>query len=83
MQALSETLDELGLTDQFDTFNIASIAFQFSFQNKEKENRNVNVSCSLTPSKATLCPLFEYERYTKSILKNAEVYQGFVLSEGK
>jgi hypothetical protein len=81
MQSLEETLEELGLIDKFQTFVISSIAFGFTFQNKDKQDKSVNVSCSLTPSKATLCPLFEYERYTKSILKNAGVYEGFKIKE--
>lgn len=79
LQALKETLDELGLTEQMGAFSIANMAFGFMFQDKEKENKAVNVSCSLSPNKATLCPLFEYERYTKSILKNAGMYEGYKL----
>jgi hypothetical protein len=81
LQALKEMLDELGLTQQLETFSVANMAFGFMFQNKEKEDRAVNVSCSISPGKASLCPLFEYERYAKSILKNAGVYEGWEVKE--
>lgn len=81
MQALNETLDELGLTKQFESFDIINMAFGFMFQNKEKQDKAVNVSCSISQFKASLCPLFEYERYAKSILKNAKIYEGFKLLE--
>lgn len=81
MQALKETLDELGLTERFASCEIVNITFGFMFQNTEHTDKSVNVSCSISPGKATLCPLFEYERYTKSLLKNALVYEGFVVKE--
>lgn len=81
LQALSETLNELGLAERFGSFTIANITFSFMFQNKEKQDKAVNVSCSISPARASLCPLFEYERYTKAILKNAGVYEGLKVSE--
>lgn len=81
MQPLEEMLHELDLTEKFGMFTISNIAFGFIFQNKEKQDKSVNVNCSLSPSKASLCPLFEYERYTKSILKNAGIYEGFKVLE--
>lgn len=81
MQALKETLDELGLTEQIGAFSVSNMAFGFMFQNKEKQDKAVNVSCSISPKKASLCPLYEYERYAKSILKNAGVYEGYKLTE--
>ncbi|MEN9338153.1 MAG: hypothetical protein RIQ41_467 [Candidatus Parcubacteria bacterium] len=81
LQLLQETLRELGLDERFASFDIAQIAFKCMFQNKEKQDKAVNVSCSISPNKATLCPLFEYERYTKSILKHAQIYQGFKVVE--
>jgi hypothetical protein len=83
MQALKDTLEELGLTDKFSSFEIVNMTFGFIFQNKEKQDKSVNVNCSISKAKASLCPLFEYERYTKSILKNAGVYEGFKVLEDK
>jgi hypothetical protein len=80
---LKEVLDELGMTDRFDSCDIVNMTFEFMFQNKEKPQKGVNVSCSLSKTKSSLCSLFEYERYTKSILQKAGIYQGFILSENK
>ena len=81
MQHLEESLEELNLKDRFGSFEIANIAFGFMFQNREKQDKSVNVSVSISPARASLCPLFEYERYAKSILKNAGIYEGFKLVE--
>lgn len=81
MQILKETLDELGLAERFGSFDIVNMTFSFMFQNKEKQDKAVNVSCSLSPLRVSLCPLFEYERYTKQILKNAGIYEGWKLLE--
>jgi hypothetical protein len=83
LQMLKETLDELGLEERFGSFDIVNMTFGFMFQNKEKQDKSVNVSCSISPTKASLCPLFEYERYAKSILKNAGIYEGFKMVEEK
>jgi hypothetical protein len=77
MQALKETLDELGLEQKFGSFDIVNMTFGFMFQNKEKQDKAVNVNCSITLARASLCLLFEYERYTKAILKNAGIYEGW------
>lgn len=81
MQALKETLDELGLEQRFSSFDIVNMTFGFMFQNKEKQDKAVNVSCSISPFRASLCPLFEYERYTRAILKNAGIYEGWKVKE--
>jgi hypothetical protein len=83
MSALSETLNELGLDEKFPSFDIVNMTFGFMFQNKDNPEKGVNVSCSISPTRATLCPLFEYERYTKQILKNAGVYEGWKVKEEK
>jgi hypothetical protein len=81
MQILKETIDELGLEEKFGSFDIVNMTFGFMFQNKEQQDKAVNVNVSISPTKASLCPLFEYERYAKAILKNAGVYEGFKLLE--
>lgn len=81
LQALEETLEELGLKERFGSFEIMNMTFKFMFQNKEKQDKAVNVNCSISPTKASLCSLYEYERYTKAILKNAGIYEGFKLAE--
>ena len=77
LYALREILQELELEEKMSTFGIQNMSFGFIFQNKEKPEKTVSVSCSISTQKSSLCPLFEYERYAKSILKNAQVYQGW------
>lgn len=81
LSALRESMEELGLEGRFGSFAIMNMTFGFVFQNKDKQDKAVNVSCSISPNKSSLCPLFEYERYTKSILKNAGIYGGFKTAE--
>jgi hypothetical protein len=81
MQAFKETLEELGLDKKWNSLELTNANFKFIFQNKENIEKSINVAFSLTSQKATLCPLFEYERYAKALLKNAGIYEGFKLSE--
>lgn len=81
LQGLQEILTELGLLERFPSFDIANISIGFIFQNKDKQDKVVNVTCSLAKHRSNLCPLFEYERYTKSILKHAGIYEGFKVAE--
>jgi hypothetical protein len=81
LQALKETLDELGLEERFGSFDIVNMTFGFMFQNKEKQDKAVHVNVSISPNRASLCPLFEYERYAKAMLKSAGIYEGFKLLE--
>jgi hypothetical protein len=81
LAALRESAEELGLSERFGSFDIAHMSFGFIFQNRDRQDKAVNVSCSISPSKASLCPLFEYERYAKSILKNAGIYEGWKVVE--
>ena len=83
LQALKETLEELGLEERFGSFDVQNMTFKFLFQNISNPEKSVSVSCSISPTKASLCPLFEYERYTKSILKNAGIYEGWKMVEEK
>ena len=83
LAALRESVEELGLEERFGSFGVMNMSFGFIFQNKDKQDKAVNVSCSISPNKASLCPLFEYERYAKSILKNAGIYEGWKVKEEK
>jgi hypothetical protein len=83
LQALKETIEELGLEERFGGFDIVNMTFNFMFQNKEKQDKAVNVNVSISSLRASLCPLFEYERYAKSILKNGGIYEGWKLVEEK
>lgn len=81
LTALKETLDELGLSEKLQSFDIANISFGFMFQNKDNIEKSIRVSCSLSPLRANLCPLFEYENYAKTLLKHAGIYEGWKVVE--
>lgn len=78
LNPLFSTLDELELTSKLAGYGIENIALSFSFINKEKPEKSVNVSCSLSLSKSSLCPLFPYDRYARTLLKQAGIDGGFV-----
>ncbi len=83
LDPLSETLEELGMKERFETLNIENIALSFSFNNEEKEKSLVNVSCLISKGKTNLCPLFKYDNYALKLLKLAEINKGFEEVEGK
>lgn len=78
LNPLFSTLEELNLSKQFQQYSIENIALSFSFINKENPEKSVNVSCSLSQSKSSLCPLFQYDRYARTLLKESGIYEGFV-----
>ncbi len=75
---LFTTLEELGLTKQFQGYSVENIALSFSFQDMRKHDKSVNVSCSLSRNKSSLCPLFPYDRHARTLLKQAGIDNGFV-----
>ena len=78
LNPLFTTLDELELTSKFPGYNIENVALSFSFTDKNKADKSINVSCSLSLSKSSLCPLFPYDRYARSLLKLSHIDGGFV-----
>lgn len=78
LNPLFSTLEELNLSKQFQLYSIENITLSFSFINKENPEKSVNVSCSLSQNKSSLCPLFQYDRYTRILLKHSGIYGGFV-----
>lgn len=78
LSPLFTTLEELKLIHQFKEYTIENIALSFSFTDKMKQEKSVNVSCSVSLTKSSLCPLFPYDRYTRTLLKQAGVDGGFV-----
>lgn len=78
MNPLFSTLEELGLTAQLQNYSIENIALSFSFTDKIKSDKSANVACSLSIHKSSLCPLFPYDRYARTLLKQAGIDGGFV-----
>lgn len=78
LNPLFSTLEELGLTSQLQQYTIENVALSFSFIDKTKPEKSVNVSCSISTSKTSLCPLFTYDRYTRTLLKQSGIDGGFI-----
>lgn len=75
---LYSTLEELKLTDSFQSFEVENATFLFSFSDKEVPDANVNVPCSVSLLKSSLCPLFTYDRLARSLLKQSGIDEGFI-----
>lgn len=78
LNPLFSTLDELKLTTQFQGYTIENVALSFYFSDKQKSDKSVIVSCSLSLNKSSLCPLFPYDKYARTLLKQAGIAGGFV-----
>ncbi|MCF7843589.1 hypothetical protein K9M47_01680 [Candidatus Gracilibacteria bacterium] len=78
LNPLFTTLDELGLTKLLQSCVIENVALSFSFLDKHKADKSVNVSCSLSTKKSSLCPLFPYDRHTRTLLKQSGIDGGFI-----
>jgi hypothetical protein len=72
------TLEEIGILSKMKEYRIDNVALNFSFTHKEKADKSIQVSCSLSQTKSSLCPLFPYDRYVRSLLKQAGIEQGFI-----
>ena len=78
LSPLFSTLEEIQLTKQFAGYSIENVALSFSFTDTQKTDKSVSVSCSLSCNKSSLCPLFPYDRYARTLLKQAGIDGGFV-----
>ena len=75
---LFSTLEELELKKNFQNYSVENVALNFSFINKQNPEKSIPVSCSLSKNKSSLCPLFPYDRYARSLLKLSGIDNGFV-----
>lgn len=71
-------LEELQMKGQFKNYTIENIALTMSFTDKNKRDKAVNVPVNVSLIKSSLCPLFYYHRYARTILKQAHIENGFV-----
>lgn len=78
LHPLFSTLEELRLTKQLEEFTIENVSLSFSFTDRIKSDKSANVSCSLSSNKSSLCPLFTYDRYARTLLKLAKIDGGFI-----
>ena len=78
LSPLFNTLEEIGITSQFSSFVVENVALSFAFSDKKNTEKSVSVGCSLSLLKSSLCPLFPYDRYARTLLKQAGIDNGFV-----
>ena len=72
------TLEEIGILSKVKEYGVDNVSINFSFTHKEKSDKSVQVSCSLSQIKSPLCPLFPYDRYARTLLKQAGIEKGFI-----
>jgi hypothetical protein len=83
LHPLFSTLDEIGITSQLQSYTIENVTLSFSFTDKAKADKSVQLSCSVSLLKSSLCPLFPYDRYARTLLKQAGIENGFIESAKK
>lgn len=83
MSPLFSSLQELGIMGNLSSYTLETLTFAFSFHNKRDENKSVRVLTTLSPTKSSLCPLFLYHNYARSLLTSSGVRLGFVEKEEK
>ena len=71
-------LEELQMKGQFKNHTIENITLSLSFTDKNKADNAVNVPVTISLVKTSLCPLFFYHRYARTLLKQAHIENGFI-----
>lgn len=75
---LMSSLEELEIKNTFKNYTIENMALSFSFIDKQKSDKSVTVQATVSLSKSSLCPLFFYHRYARTLLKQAGIERGFI-----
>ena len=78
LSPLYTALGELGLPQNLEVFSIENISFIFSFTDKTVPDASINTACTVSLLKSSLCPLFEYERLARVLLKQGGIDEGFI-----
>ena len=78
LHPLFTCLEELQMKGQFKHYTIENVALSMSFTDKNKADKAVNVPVTVSLIKSSLCPLFFYHRYARTILKQAKIENGFI-----
>jgi hypothetical protein len=78
LHPLFTCLEELQMKGNFKHYTIENITLSMSFTDKNKADKAVNVPITVSLVKSSLCPLFFYHRYARTILKQAHIENGFV-----
>lgn len=78
LSPLKNTLDELGLSSKWKEYSLDSVTLAFSFVHIQKQDKSVLTPCTVSLSRTSLCSLFPYDRYARTILKASGIEKGFV-----
>ena len=78
LSPLKTTLEELGLVTKWKEYAIESVMLTFSFLHMQKGDKSVQTPCTVSLSRSSLCPLFPYDRYARTILKASQIEKGFI-----
>ena len=78
LHPLFTCLEELQMKGQFKNYTIENVTLSFSFTDKNKGDKAVNVPVTASLIKSSLCPLFFYHRYARTLLKQAHIENGFI-----
>lgn len=78
LSPLKNTLEELGLVTKWKEYALDSVTLAFSFVHMQKGDKSVQAPCTVSLTRASLCPLFPYDRYARSLLKSSGVEKGFI-----
>ncbi len=69
---------EIGIGEILPTADIDSVSFSMYFINQKNKEKTVHVPVTLSKGKVSLCPIYPYHAFARSILKEANIYQGFI-----
>jgi hypothetical protein len=83
LSPLKTTLEELALTSKWKEYSIDSVTLLFSFVHLQKGDKSVPTPCTVSYLRSSLCSLFPYDRYARSLLKSATIEKGFITVEKK
>ncbi len=78
MTPLLTTLRDIGIEKAYKEASIDSVILGMTFVNKDKPEKSIPLNVTVSRSKSSLCSLFTYDRYARSLLKEAGIDNGFV-----
>ncbi len=69
---------EIGIGEILPTADLDSVSFSMYFINQKNKEKTIHVPVTLTKNKVSLCPIYPYHAFARTILKEANIYQGFI-----
>lgn len=69
---------EIGIGEVLPTTDLESVSFSMYFINQKNKEKTIHVPVTLSGGKVSLCPIYPYHAFARTLLKEANIYQGFV-----